>query len=109
MARTADFIVIGGGIAGSSVAYELLPHGSAIVLEQESAAGNHSTGRSAAMMSENYGPKLWSRLVTATRGFLENSPEGFASAALVTDRGALFLAQAHQRIRSRSFRRNMTT
>lgn len=96
MPRTADFIVIGGGIAGASVAYELLPHGSVIVLEQESALGYHSTGRSAAVMSENYGPKLWSRLVSATRGFLENPPEGFANAPLVTDRGALFLAQAHE-------------
>lgn len=96
MARTADFIVIGGGIAGISVAYELLPHGSVAVLEQESATGYHSTGRSAAVMSENYGPRLWSRLVTATRGFLENPPEGFTDLPLVTDRGALFLAQAHE-------------
>ena len=96
MPNTADFIVIGGGIAGASVAYELLPHGSVIVLEQESALGYHSTGRSAAVMSENYGPRLWSRLVSATRGFLENPPEGFATAPLVTDRGALFLAQAHE-------------
>ena len=49
MPKTADFIVIGGGIAGASVAYELLPHGSIIVLEQESALGYHSTGRSAAV------------------------------------------------------------
>lgn len=96
MARTADFIVIGGGIAGASVAYELLPHGRVIVLEQESATGYHSTGRSAAVMSENYGPRLWSRLVTATRGFLENPPEGFATTPLVSDRGALFLAQDHE-------------
>jgi D-arginine dehydrogenase len=96
MAKTADFIAIGGGIAGVSVAYELVPHGSVIVLEQESATGYHSTGRSAAVMSENYGPRLWSRLVTATRGFLENPPEGFTGLPLVTDRTALFLAQAHE-------------
>lgn len=96
MLRTADFIVIGGGIAGASVAYELLPYGSVILLEQEAALGYHSTGRSAAVMSENYGPRLWSRLVSATRGFLENPPDGFASAPLVTDRGALFLAQDNE-------------
>lgn len=93
---TADFIVIGGGIAGLSVAYELLDHGSVVVLEQESATGYHSTGRSAAVMSENYGPRLWSRLVSATRGFLENPPDGFTEVPLVTDRGALFLAQDHE-------------
>jgi len=96
MPATADFIVIGGGIAGVSVAYELLPHGSVIVLEQESALGYHATGRSAAVLTENYGTPIWSRLVSASRGFLEHPPEGFATAPLLTDRGALFLARAHE-------------
>ncbi|MBY5406821.1 NAD(P)/FAD-dependent oxidoreductase [Rhizobium leguminosarum] len=92
----ADFIVIGAGIAGASVAYELSLHGKVVVLEMESAAGYHSTGRSAAVMSENYGPALWSRLVTASRAFLETPPDGFASVPLVTPRGALFLAREHE-------------
>lgn len=91
--ETVDFIVIGGGIAGASVAYELSVHGKVIVLEMESAPGYHSTGRSAAVMSENYGPTLWSRLVTASRSFLETPPEGFTNVPLVTPRGALFLAR----------------
>jgi len=86
-------VVIGGGIAGASVAYELSPHGRVVVLEMETSPGYHSTGRSAAIMSENYGPALWSRLVTASRAFLENPPDGFASVPLVTPRGALFLAR----------------
>jgi D-arginine dehydrogenase len=77
MAQIADFLVIGGGIAGLSVAYELSNHGSVVVLEAESALGYHSTGRSAAVLSENYGPAVWSRLVTATRSFLENPAVGF--------------------------------
>ncbi|MET4691892.1 NAD(P)/FAD-dependent oxidoreductase [Sinorhizobium fredii] len=91
--ETADFIVIGGGIAGVSVACELSARGSVILLEMESAPGYHSTGRSAAVMSENYGPALWSRLVTASRSFLESPPPGFAEVPLVTPRGALFLAR----------------
>jgi D-arginine dehydrogenase len=96
MTQTADFIVIGGGIAGVSVAYELCGHGSVIVLEAESATGYHSTGRSAAVMSENYGPTHWSRLVTASRAFLEQPPEGFTETRLVLPRGALFLALEHE-------------
>ena len=88
----ADFVVIGGGIAGASVAYELTSHGRVILLEAEGSCGYHSTGRSAAVMSENYGPPLWSRLVSATRPFLENPPADFTPLPLLTDRGALFLA-----------------
>ncbi len=94
MAETADFIVIGAGIAGAAVACELSAHGKVVVLETEASPGYHSTGRSAAVMSENYGPPLWSRLVTASRGFLETPPPGFADVPLVTPRGAMFLARA---------------
>jgi D-arginine dehydrogenase len=89
----ADFIVVGAGIAGASVAYELSAKGTVILLEMESSPGYHSTGRSAAVMSENYGPALWSRLVTASRSFLEAPPDGFAEVPLVAPRGALFLAR----------------
>jgi D-arginine dehydrogenase len=50
-----DFIVIGGGIAGVSLAAELAPHGRTLVLEQEQALGYHATGRSAAVIALDYG------------------------------------------------------
>lgn len=45
--RTADFLIIGGGIAGVSAAAHLAPHGRTILLEAETAFGYHSSGRSA--------------------------------------------------------------
>ncbi|MER9656568.1 FAD-binding oxidoreductase [Mesorhizobium sp. M0152] len=100
--QTADFLVIGGGIAGLSVAYELSTRGTVIVLESENSPGYHSTGRSAAVMSENYGPALWSRLVTASRSFLEAPPPGFTDVSLVSPRGALFLALEHEQDKLRA-------
>ena len=43
-----DAIIVGAGMAGASLAYELAPHMRVVVLERESAPGYHATGRSAA-------------------------------------------------------------
>src|SRR4051812_18770927 len=42
----ADFLIVGGGIAGLSAAARLAPHGRTILLEAEEALGYHSSGRS---------------------------------------------------------------
>ncbi|HSJ79411.1 MAG TPA: FAD-dependent oxidoreductase [Erythrobacter sp.] len=46
--QTADMLVIGGGIAGLSLAARLAEHGQVVVLEGESAPGYHASGRSVA-------------------------------------------------------------
>jgi D-arginine dehydrogenase len=48
MMQTADVIVVGGGIAGLSLAARLAEHVRVVVLEAESAPGYHSSGRSVA-------------------------------------------------------------
>ena len=48
--KTADVLVIGGGIAGASAAAEIAADGARVVLlEMEGQPGYHTTGRSAAM------------------------------------------------------------
>ena len=89
-----DVIVIGAGIAGASVAHALAPQARVAVLEREAMAGYHSTGRSAAMFMESYGPAQVRALTRASRGFLAASADG--EAALLTPRGALFIARADQ-------------
>ncbi|MEO1220697.1 MAG: FAD-dependent oxidoreductase [Pseudomonadota bacterium] len=46
--QSADFLVIGAGIAGLSLAARLANHGTVIVLEAEDAPGYHASGRSVA-------------------------------------------------------------
>ena len=89
-----DFLVIGSGIAGASVAYHLADHGRLAILEREDQPGYHSTGRSAALYTPSYGPRLM-RIFTAESGaFLHRPPAGFSAHPLMTPRGALFTATA---------------
>ena len=42
-----DFLVVGGGVAGLSAAWQMARYGRVIVLERETGTGYHSSGRSA--------------------------------------------------------------
>jgi D-arginine dehydrogenase len=89
---SADFLVIGAGIAGASVGYWLAPHGRVLLLERESQPGYHSTGRSAALFMESYGTPQVRALTRASRAFFEAPPAGFAEHPLVSPRGAMMVA-----------------
>ena len=97
--ETCDFLIIGAGIAGASVAYELAEHGRVIVLEREAVPGHHSTGRSAAVLTENYGNSIIRRLTLATRPFLEHPPDGFTDYPLTAPRQMLWIAREDQKAR----------
>ncbi|MDC6166684.1 NAD(P)/FAD-dependent oxidoreductase [Paucibacter sp. XJ19-41] len=94
---SADCLVIGGGIAGASVARWLAPHARTIVLERESQPGYHATGRSAALFMESYGNTQVRALTRASRSFFEQPPAGYSEHPLLTPRGALFVATEAQR------------
>jgi D-arginine dehydrogenase len=96
MADSFDVIVIGGGIAGASVAAELASDRSVALLEAEAQPGYHSTGRSAAVFMPSYGPPLIRALTRASRGFFESPPADIAH-PLLHHRGALFIAREDQR------------
>ena len=91
-----DFIVVGAGIAGASVAAALAARGSVAVLEMEEHAGYHSTGRSAALYSAIYGNAVIRALTRASRDFLFEPPADFAPVPLVSPRPTLYFARADQ-------------
>jgi D-arginine dehydrogenase len=93
----ADVLIVGAGIAGSSLAFELASRASVVLLEREAQPGYHSTGRSAAMLTETYGSALVRSLARASRPFLESPPPDFADQPLLTPRGMLHIARADQR------------
>ncbi|HMN21606.1 MAG TPA: FAD-binding oxidoreductase [Ottowia sp.] len=90
-------LVIGAGIAGASLAWRLASAGMPVTLvERETQPGMHSTGRSAAMFMESYGPPGVRALTRASRDFYLHPPAGFAEAALLVPRQALFVATPQQ-------------
>ncbi len=88
-----DYAVVGAGMAGASVGWQLAQAGaSVLVLEREAQPGYHSTGRSAALFMETYGTPAIRALTRASRAFYAAPPPGFASAPLLTPRGVVYLA-----------------
>jgi D-arginine dehydrogenase len=85
----ADVAVIGGGMAGMSIASELAPTHSVIVLEQEGQLAHHATGRSAAAFLESYGGPEVRALTRASRPLLETAA---VDAPLLTPRPLLWIA-----------------
>jgi len=94
--QQADFLIIGAGIAGASVAYFLAPHARVVVLEREPQPGYHSTGRSAALFLESYGTPQVRALTRASRSFFDAPPAGFAEHPVLGPRGCLFVAAPGQ-------------
>ena len=89
-----DVAVIGAGMAGASIAAELSPHASVLILEAEDQPGYHATGRSAAFWSETYGGPWVQPLTTASQAFLAAPDPAFCDRPLMTRRGALHIADA---------------
>jgi D-arginine dehydrogenase len=90
----ADVAIVGGGIAGASAAWALSPHARVVVLEAEEGVGVHSTGRSAAVLTETYEGDLIRQVTHAARSILDH--EFAAVEGLLQERGVLWVASPGQ-------------
>jgi D-arginine dehydrogenase len=105
--KTADVIVIGGGIAGASAAAEVAAGGARVLLlEMESQPGYHATGRSAAMYEPSEGAPVVRALTRASHAFFSRPPEGFVEVPLLSPRGVLMLAYDGEEALVEEARRN---
>ncbi len=71
-----DVLVIGAGIAGATAAAHLAADRRVALIEAEEAAGYHTTGRSAAMWIQNYGPPDVQVLTGLSRAVLRGAAAG---------------------------------
>ena len=88
-----DVVILGGGIAGISLAGRLAGKTSVTLLEREPVLASHTTGRSAAIYTEMYGNEAVRRWSTESRPFFDHPPEGFADRPLLSPRPTLFIAR----------------
>lgn len=86
MSDRYDFAIVGAGMAGASLAAELAPHASVVVLEAEDQPGYHATGRSAAFWEECYGGPQVAPLTSESGAYLRE--HGF-----LHRRGALYIGR----------------
>jgi D-arginine dehydrogenase len=90
----SDVIVIGGGMAGVSLAAELSRAMSVTLLEAEAMPGYHATGRSAAVFVPNYGNAPIQALTRASRDHFDNPDPDLWPAPLFKHRGLLRIVRA---------------
>ncbi len=86
-ATTADFLIIGGGIAGISAAARLSHLGRVTLLEAEDSLAHHASGRSAALYEPYYGLQPVVDLSLASGDHLRALPD------LLTPRGMMILGK----------------
>ena len=101
-----DIVIIGSGAGGGTMFQALGATGRRVLLlEREAQPGYHSTGRSAALFLESYGPPAVRALTRASRAFYQQPPAGFADSPLIQPRGALYLALRQLEIQKKSHHR----
>jgi D-arginine dehydrogenase len=96
---SCDVLIIGAGIAGASIAYELAPYASVVLLEREREPGRHATGHAAATFAPGHGNPVVRALTRASRRSFEARIDGLADQPVLTSRGALIIAREDQHAR----------
>lgn len=84
----ADVVIIGGGIAGVSLAARLAPNASVILLEAEPVLAHHASGRSAALYEPRYGSPAVVELSLASGAFFRDTP------GVLSPRGLMMVGKA---------------
>ncbi|MCU0829295.1 MAG: FAD-binding oxidoreductase [Tabrizicola sp.] len=87
----ADFLIIGGGIAGISAAARLSDLGQVILLEAEDTLAHHASSRSAALFEPRYGAQAVVGLSMASEEYFRSIP------GVLSPRGLMLVAKADAR------------
>jgi D-arginine dehydrogenase len=93
--KSADVVIVGAGIAGASMAYSLVQRGcrDVTIVEKEDSPGYHTSGRSAAVLSQLDVDEIFMKLSIMSTPFFYDPPEGFTDVPLIHPNGILVVGQ----------------
>jgi len=100
MRTSADVVIIGGGVIGTSIAYHLAKMGAqnTVVLERESMLGTGSTGKCAGGIRQQFSTEVNIRLSMESVRFFENFREELDADPEFRQNGYLFLATTEEEV-----------
>lgn len=100
MRTSADVVIIGGGVIGTSIAYHLAKMGAqnTVVLERESMLGMGSTGKCAGGIRQQFSTEVNIRLSMESVRFFENFREELDADPEFRQNGYLFLATTEEEV-----------
>jgi len=87
MSRTADVVVVGGGVNGASIAYALAAKGVTVVLVEKGALAGGASGRSSALVRMHYTNEWDARLAWASFPVFRHWTELMGGPAVFTHTG----------------------
>jgi glycine/D-amino acid oxidase-like deaminating enzyme len=90
---SSQYVIIGAGFAGAAAAYHLAKLGAKeiAILEQESVAGTHSSGRNAAMARQVVSDPAITELAREGAVFMRNLPPDWPTPPIFQQKGSLLL------------------
>ena len=96
--KTADVVILGGGVMGASTAYHLAcrGHKNILLLERESFFGTGATGRCAGGIRKQFNTEVNIRLSQASLSMIDELEEETGQSALVRKCGYLFVLTAEK-------------
>lgn len=94
MSSTADVVVIGAGINGTAIAFNLARQGLKVTLVEKSFIAGGPTGRSSAIIRQHYSNEVTARMVKRSLGIFQNFDEVVGGACDFKETGYLMGARA---------------
>ncbi len=94
MSQTFDVIIIGGGIAGCSSAFQLAKRGVKVALLEKSEIGAGGTGKSSAVIRQHYSNKLTARMALHSLRVFQNFEDEIGGECGFTPVGFLAVVEA---------------